>query len=323
MNGPHRVIFTRGGGRFGNQVLRFIHWAGWAQSRADIEVLNLSFWPYARHFAVWRQAPACIVPSWAGGWTNTVARVVTGVPRIRATWSGHQRVQRAVDWLGRHLPAWQAVALDDAAGETINLDAPVWIERVKRARVTTCSGWRFSAWRSVAEQADAIRPLFRLTDEIQSAADVCVSRLRREADRVIGVFIRQSDYSVWQNGRFCFSTTKYAEWMRGVAAFEKGRVAFLVASEDVQDRKAFAGLPVHFASGSANAGGHWIASWAELMRCDAILTPPSTFAATAAFVGKIPLWPVMSADQVMIPEQQIHDGLGGAAAHPVFSCSVQ
>jgi hypothetical protein len=85
----------------------------------------------------------------------------------------------------------------------------------------------------------------------------------------------------------------------------------------------FAGLPCFFATGTLNAGGHWFESWVELSQCDVIVTPPSTFSATAAFVGGVPLWPVLSADQMMAPEQRIEDGMVGAARHPLFSRSVK
>jgi hypothetical protein len=63
-------------------------------------------------------------------------------------------------------------------------------------------------------------------------------------------------------------------------------------------------------------------SFVELSLCDAIMSPPSTFAAMAAFVGRKPLWPLLERGQVLAPEQVILDALSDAARHPVFSCAV-
>ena len=78
-----------------------------------------------------------------------------------------------------------------------------------------------------------------------------------------------------------------------------------------------------FGTGSANVGGNWFESWVELSLCDFIVSPPSTFSATAAFLGRIPIWPVLSGDQAMAFDQVIADGLVGAARHPVFSLAVK
>lgn len=325
MNTPaHRVIFTYGGGRFGNQVLRFLHWMAWAREHAaEVEVLNLAFWPFAPFFDAWRGNPGCVFPS-ADPRVNRLARWAGRVPRLRRTWSGRQRVQRAVQSAGHWMPGWQAIDRDVARGERVDLDDPAVLAEVRRRRVTTCCGWEISSWRLIEKHGAALRGFFRPAAEFDAAAAAFVDKLRQRHDLLIGVFIRQSDYRVWNDGRFHFQTKRYAEWLRQLLALHpEQRVAFVVASEEQQDPACLAGLPCYFASGSVNAGGHWFASWAELSRCDLIVTPPSTFSATAAFVGGIPLWPVVSADQNMRPDQRIVDGITGAARHAEFRCAVK
>jgi hypothetical protein len=101
------------------------------------------------------------------------------------------------------------------------------------------------------------------------------------------------------------------------------RVAFVIASEEAQNRALFAGLPCHFATGNPGESGHWFEKWIELAACDVIITPPSTFSATAAFLGGVPLWPVVHARQTMTLDQIVPDGMVGAARHPIFSRSVK
>jgi hypothetical protein len=50
---------------------------------------------------------------------------------------------------------------------------------------------------------------------------------------------------------------------------------------------------------------------------------PSTFAATAAWIGGVPLWPLIARDQILAPGQMLADALADAAAHPEFAISVK
>jgi hypothetical protein len=320
----HRVIYTHGGGRLGNQVVRFAHWIAWARAHeTEVEVLNLAFWPFARYFGVWREHPGCVFPVRDGNADGLARRVATH-PRLSSAMEGRNRLQRAVQAAGRWLPGWQSIELDIAGGESLDLDDPAFLARVRRRAVTTCCGWKIASWRLVAEHTTELRALFRPALEFEKSAANFIDGLRQRHDVVIGVFMRQSDYREWRGGRFYFSTAQYAAWIRQLIDLHAGkRVAVVIASEVRQDPAVFEGLPCFFASGTLNAGGHWFESWVELSLCDVIVTPPSTFSATAAFLGGLALWPVVSADQVMSFDQIIEDGMVGAARDPVFSCSVK
>jgi hypothetical protein len=319
-----QVIYTHGGGRLGNQVLRAAHWIAWALENAgEVEVLNFSFWPYAAHFAAWRNHPGCVFPLRAGK-ADRIAACWSRMPRrVRGALTYHTRLQRVVQAAGHVWPGWQAVDLDIVGEEKLALDA-AFLARVKRRRVTTCCGWEIANWPLVAKHEAAVREFFRPTPELAAPAAEFMANLRRAHDLVIGVFIRQSDYVEWHDGRFFFPATQYAIWMRQMLALHPDRrVAFVVASEWWHEPGIFSGLPVHFATGSANAGGAAIRSWVELSLCDLIVSPPSTFSATAAFLGGVPLWPVVAWNQVMAREQIFPDGIVGAARHPVFSLAVK
>lgn len=320
-----QVIYTHGGGRLGNQVLRFAHWIAWARAHPGrVEVLDLAFWPFADLFAVWREHPGCVFPVRAGRADRWARRRATW-PRWLREWSeARTRLPRVVQAAGHWWPGWQAVELDIARGESADLDDPEFIARLARRRVTTCCGWKIASWRLVAEQQEELRKFFCPAPEFARRAQNRIGAISAQHDVVIGLLIRQSDYREWNEGRFYFSTEQYAAWIRELVALHAGRrVAILIASEVRQEAEKFAGLPVHFATGTLNAGGHWFESWVELSRCDLIVSPPSTFSATAAFLGGVPLWPVVSVDQTMAFDQIIGDGMIGAARHPVFSLAVK
>lgn len=317
---PHQIIYTHGGGRLGNQVIRFAHWIAWALEHAgEVEVLNLAFWPHAQDFATWRLHPGCVFPVRAG----RADSIAINSPRLLRALEKNSRLPRVVQAAGRVWPGWQAVTLDIAREESLALDA-VFLTRVKQHAVTTCCGWKIANWPLVEKHEACVRDLFRPAPEHAAAAAAFIAGLRRAHDLVVGVQIRQSDYLAWQEGRFLFSAPQYATWMRQIVALQPGRrVAFVVTSEVTQEPDAFAGLPVFFAGGSANTGGPAMRSWAELALCDLIVSPPSTFSATAAFLGGVPLWPLTAADQTMARDQIFSGGMVAAARHPTFSLAVK
>jgi hypothetical protein len=322
---PHTVIYTHGGGRLGNQIMRFAHWMAWIQANPDqVEVLNLAFWPFGDFFEVWREHVGCVFPIRAGR-ADGLARAHRALPDwLRRVGENRSRFLRLAQSTGRWHPGWQAVSLDVVQGESIDLADPAFLALVARRPVTTCSGWKIASWPMLARQEAGLRDYFRPAPAFARRPEEFMGELRRRHDVVIGVLIRQSDYREWDDGRFYFSTPQYVTWIRQALDLHSGRrVAVVVASEDWQDPAQFAGLPVHLATGNPRAGGHWFENWVELSLCDLIISPPSTFSATAAFRGGVPLWPVGTADQNMALNQIIADGMVGAARHPFFSRSVK
>ena len=319
------VLYTHGAGRLGNQLIRFTHWMAWVRAHeGQVEVLDLAFWPYATYFDVWRQHPACLFPirpSRMDAW----ARRLDDLPGwMRRGGLDRDRWSSLVHVAGRWRPGWQAITDGGSKSEGIDLDDPVFFPRVARSPVTTCSGWKIASWRLFEQYQAELRGYFLPAPEFARPAQEFMTLLRARYDVLVGVLVRQSDYRVWDGGRFFFTSAPYAGWIRQLLDLHGGRrVGVVVASVDWQDPADFGGLPVHLASGNPRSAGHWFENWVELSLCDFIVSAPSTFSATAAFVGGVPLWPVVSANQVMAHDQLISDGMVGAARHPEFSRSVK
>lgn len=324
MSSPaHTVIYTQGRGRLGNQLIRFAHWMAWVRAQAGrAEVIDVGFWPFAGHFAAWRESPGCVFPARRSA-ADTWARLRALFP-VWALRRGETPRQRLVHALGRCRRGWQAIRLDDARGEAIDLDSPAFFERISRCPVTTCTGWKVAGWRLFAEHQAELRRYFQPESESLARAREFLAPLRQQYDVIAGLLIRQTDYREWHDGRFCYPTADYAAWIRQLLDLHSGRrVGIVVACDERQDPKAFAGLPCHFATGSANAGGHWFESFVELSLCDLVLSPPSTFAAAAAYVRVVPLWPLVEKGQQLAFAQLLTDPLVEAARHPVFSLAVK
>lgn len=322
---PHTVIYTHGPGRLGNQVIRLAHWAAWARHHEGaVEVVDFSFWPHAEPFAIWSEHPGCVVPVRAGApdWCGRLRRIVPGF--VRSPIEANSRAARALQSLGRVLPNWQAIDRDNTKGESIDLSDAAFYEEVTRRRVTTCCGWRIASWPLFAQYEAVVRPLFRPAERFARPSADYIASLRARHDLLIGVLIRQTDYRTWKDGRFFFSTAEYAQWMWQLLDLHPGKnVGFVIASDERQDETALKGLPYHFATGTPNYGRHWFENWVQLAACDAVLTAPSTFSATAAFLGGVPLWPVTASNQAIRSDQVIANPMVDAAAHPIFSLVVK
>lgn len=316
------LIYTHGGGRMGNQVLRAAHWLAWAMDYPDrAGVVNLAFWPYARFFEGSCAHRGCVYPGRSAA-MDFLASVRDRLPEWflnKAEW----RTQHLVHSLGLYLPGAQRIGRRLGHDQRIDLEGDAFIDRLSGHRVTTCSGWGIAGWSRVRRRREELRAYFRPAGGMAMRAREFVAGRRARFGTVIGVLIRQGDYMTWRGGRFGYPTTEYVRWMRELLALEGGGAGFLIASDTRQDPALFAGLPHVFSSGSVNAGGPAMASFAELAECDVVLSPPSTFSSTAAFVGGRPLWPVCERGQVLAKGQILADGLLDAAKHPICSTVVQ
>jgi hypothetical protein len=153
------------------------------------------------------------------------------------------------------------------------------------ASIVFTSAWRFRAPDLVMRHAGAIRAFLRPTDAILRRAAGAVDKLRAEADVVVGVHIRGGDYAGFKGGRYLFSATRYADWMRELAeALRPSRVAFLLCSDSPIDKTAFPGLTLGLGPGDAMGDLHAFAN------CDYLIGPLSTYTQWASFYGNVPLY---------------------------------
>ncbi len=322
MKDRHWLVYTHGGGRLGNQVLRWAHWLAWAMDHRDSAgVVNMAFWPYAGCFRGTAGNPGCVFPC-----NNQLADLLVhgreGLPEWllkRLEW----RAQRLTHGLGI-LPGAQRIEPGRNNQKDIDLDGTDFFEKVASRRVTMCSGWRISGWGRVRARQQELRAYFQPVNKQQQRAGRFIAEQRARFGRLVGVLIRQGDYMTWRGGCFGYSTKDYVTWMKQLVELEGGKgIGFVIASDTWQDATLFSGLPHVFSTGSVNAGGPAIASFAELAGCDVILAPPSTFAAMAAFSGECELWPLYERGQILSREQILHDALLDAAFHPIYSLAVQ
>jgi hypothetical protein len=144
----------------------------------------------------------------------------------------------------------------------------------------------------VKKHGKKIRAFFRPAEQFEIASRNAIEPLRREAEVVIGVHIRQGDYRRWRGGKFLFPVARYAEWMRELSGqFPGRRVAFFVCSDEPRRADEFPGLAVGLGAGSP------VGDIDALARCDYIFGTQSTFSQWASFYGEKPLFQVGSTEE--------------------------
>ena len=188
------VVYTHGGGRLGNQIIRLAHWLAWTRAHpGTVNVIDMGFWRYAKYFSHWSGNPGCAFPR-----TSTSANllaVLQGMVPERFLFGAERRLQHLVHAAGRRWPGGGSMALNDAREESLDLADPAFRQDVSSRWVTTCSGWKIASWHLVAEQQNELREFFRPKPAWTKVAADFVTGLRTQHDLVIGVQIRQSDYS--------------------------------------------------------------------------------------------------------------------------------
>jgi hypothetical protein len=313
----HTIICSRGGGRICDQLLKLAQFVAFTEEFAgEFTIVDVPFWPFGQGFSAFEANRICAVPrnppSWLGAFALRIWERVTRLSDGKAGWSLnrprnsiHWRLMRSLEklasrsrsigfWIGdTRTDLWEKVP--ERRRDLLYLDAPEVLADLRQQRLTVLCGPRVRCWRLVVKHQEAVRRTLRIREDLTLKARAYVDGLRREYDFLIGVVVRQGDdYREYRGGRFFFTSEQYAVWMReALASFrDRGRVGFLIASNEPQDLAVFAGLPTHFATGVAVGQGHYLESLAELGCCDLIMTTASSFGVWGAFIGRAPVLPL-------------------------------
>jgi hypothetical protein len=261
---PQLLVMTDAVGGLCNQLFRFAHVA--AHAAATGATLAHPLFEHADAFPALRADPLCRFPARRPGaaaaprWRRSLAHAATRVLAL----SPLPRLTADVGDLD--------LASDDARS------------RLAGRRLALLAGWGLRDPRALRQHADAVLDLLTLDDGHLQRGLAAVDAARAGCELVIGVHVRQGDYSHWQEGRHCYDDLQYAGLMRATqSAFAGQCVGFVVCASEPKAATAFGDVAV--AMGPGDAYG----DLAALMACDRILGPPSTFSAWASFAGGVPL----------------------------------
>ena len=291
------IVITRNYGRLGNRLLLQAHLLA-AAREYGVTLVNPAFAEYAHLFRATENDLWCRFPRSENPRRRPPSgrrrRWVYGAVYLSARLLSHLRMTRFP------LPVIRL-----RGGETCDLAGREFARCVRTGRPVLVSGWLFRSEPLLRKHADAVREHFQLVDRHRRAVDQAIGTIRRQADIVIGVHVRQGDYATWQGGRYFFSVEQYAAAMRAAEAQLPGRqVAFLVCGDAQLHSEHFAGLNVHFGP------GHPVEDMYAFAETDLLIGPPSTFTAWAAFYGKVPRIEMQSGPQPL----EVASALARAAA---------
>jgi hypothetical protein len=147
--------------------------------------------------------------------------------------------------------------------------------------------WDLRCPDSLEKRQDTVREKLIPAKEFVSMAKEKITELHEKFDCIVGVHARRGDYKEFLEGIHFHSWDSYRNWiiqtknlMEGQG---KGRVGFLLCSDDNPTPSSFTDLPVHFmGKKSVMPDLH------ALSLCDYNLGPPSSFGTWLSWYGKVP-----------------------------------
>jgi hypothetical protein len=279
------IVISLRSGRLANRLTLFAHFIALAEEQGH-HLINFAFHSYAHLFETTRRDIYCRYPvAERRSWLDMVPGVAAALRKTRIC---YQMVCYASIW-NENCPVFgkSVVTLREKPdSKVLPLDGPEIQAQIRDARIVFAHGWWFRSptdW--IQRHAEKIRAYFQPTEEHARASREAVDCLRRDADIVVGVHIRQSDYRTWQGGKYFFPVSRYAGWMQELAAqFPDRKVTFFVCSDEPRTADEFPGLSVGLGAGSP------VGDLYALAGCDYIFGPQSTFTQWASFYGNKPLF---------------------------------
>jgi len=290
LTGLRKLYIAQRCGRTANRLVIYANLIAFAEEHGCL-LVNYTFHSYADFFKDRDVDFHCQYP---GTQRRSVWDMISPLGRALRRWRLPYQVIHVASKLNERFKPFgkRVITLREIKGqEIIRLDDPELLGRVETARTVFFYGWVFRAPELVQRHAEKIRAHFQPVEAVASVSREAVTRMRAQADIVVGVHVRHGDYRTWKDGMYFYPADQYAAWMRAFAAqFPGRRVAFLVASDEPRTPEEFPGLVTGFCKGSP------VADIYSLSGCDYIFGPPSTFSQWASFHGNKPLRHLHSRD---------------------------
>jgi hypothetical protein len=275
------IIFTHGGGRFGNQLINYLHLAACGLEYNNIRIEQLPLYDYLaptnKNFIVSNSIiePLLLVSS------KRKNRILKFIKRILLN-SGI----RALHVFGYFLPSQTSIIIGERGnniGYLAGKKLPYlvfndnFIEFINDK--TVLAGWGFRNWGLVDKWKDTI-------------ATNLLSTLKQEDSGVngitLGVHIRGTDFKEHADGQLYFDDQSWIDAVKGIRKkFKIDKVVFM--SDDIKKWSEIIGnYEDYFVSkGSVGECGNMYDAFSDLLNCDYILTAGSTFALMAAWIADI------------------------------------
>ncbi len=315
------IVFTHGGGRFGNQMFSYAQLLAFTLEHKNIDFINMACWEYADLLETGQQDAVCSKSSQKHPFyrflcffcttlyikNDSVAKNIiiyllylyAGNPL--AKYYETQSICVKKDWTDEKLLMAKKL-------QNLNLADSASFDLINQSKTTLLSGWGICDWKLVEKHQDEIREALKIRHNYFDISASFIAEKRQKYDFIVGVMIRQGDYKLWKDGQYYFSIEQYSVWIDQLSEIfqDRGKVGFVLASDAAQNLNDFTNQNIHFTTGIASSSGHYIESISQLSFCDVIISPPSSFSLWAAFLGNIPFIPLTHSQQVMAAESVLN-----------------
>jgi hypothetical protein len=316
------IIFTHGGGRFGNQMFTYSQLLAVAFEYQDVDFVNLACWEYADLLEIGIQDPLCTKSLNLNRYKFLrFLQVVCKNLFIKNESIAKRFIIYIIYLYGGNsfakyynLQAISALEKDFLLAKKIpNIDLAISKDAmyVTAVKTTLLSGWGICDWKLVEKHQNKIREFLKIRQKYHDVSVLFISGKRKEYDFIVGVMIRHGDYQTWGEGCYYYSIQQYANWLNRLCEIfkDRGKIGFIIASDSPQDIKSFDRDNVHFTTGISGSNGHYLESLLQLSLCDIVVSPPSTFTIWAAFLGELPLLLLLKPDQILQKDQILENHL--------------
>jgi len=274
------LILTKPCGRLCNRLFQFSHLIAFCKHR-DLRIVNLSFPEYAQYFNSSDERLIVSFPPCGCKLTNKFIRTY---------------LQRAFRVLAFPI-AYRMLRLPGIAAIGFSEETPNAVERLDSLldrRLVFVDGWCFRDPDNFKRYADDIRNFFLPKEGYIRMAQDIHSKIRQDADVVIGLHIRRGDYKYWEGGKYYFEHEVYVRIIKDIVSqFADKRVKVLITGDESPNLEPYADVSDKIVWPRKGI----IVDLMGLSYCDYIISVPSTFPMWASFYGKVPLFIITDLQQ--------------------------
>jgi hypothetical protein len=270
------LVIHRDYGQLGNRLHTHANALAWCIDN-EVNLINLSFKNYSHWFSAWEGRSV----------ETFISRKSKLVSLLRYEYARKllDRVCRSDKWLKRLTKMMIREKKDSDHLSELELNQS--FDSQKKAKALLVRAWDLRCPDALEKRQDTVREILVPAKEFVSVAKDKITKLHEKFDCIVGVHARRGDYKEYLGGIHFHSWDSYRNWiiqtkdlMEGQG---KGRVGFLLCSDDNPPSSSFADLPLHFMGNKSV-----MPDLHALSLCDYNIGPPSSFGTWLSWCGKVP-----------------------------------
>jgi len=321
----NEIIFTHGGGRFANQFTNFAHLIAFANQN-NFAIINIAFNDFSNLIENFKKSETVKYNFDKDDFNNYFLIKLFNLSKHRIY---RKFIIRLLHLQAYLLPSYQSILfnkksilrfLNGRKFKNINLSDKKTLDLFALKTTTIIAGWGLRDWNLLEKKESLIKKELRFNEKYQKISDDFINKIKEKHDLLIGVFMRQTDYKNYNDGKYYLQTEEYIVLMEKLKKrYSNRNLAFIVASDEPKNIEDFKNLPVYFSTGIMGGEGHYIESFIQLGMCDYVLTVPSTFSAWATFMGESKIIPVYDKKMLVRESEYFNNNIFDAIKDEYFN----